>query len=54
MAEIAAAFGEWRTAPDGTAHYVLDGLSLCGAKAKKWGGPPERKPVPGAGGSRNA
>jgi len=40
-------FGEWRTAPDGTAHYVLAGECLCGAKVKKFGGPPVRKPVPG-------
>ena len=43
-------FGEWRTAPDGTAHYVLAGECLCGAKAKNLGGPPERKPGPVPGG----
>lgn len=40
-------FGEWLTAPDGTAHYVLAGACLCGAKVKKFGGPPVRKPVAG-------
>jgi hypothetical protein len=51
MAETENAFGEWKTAPDGTAHYVLENQCLCGAKVKKFGGPPERKPVPGAGGA---
>ena len=27
-------FGSWRTASDGTAHYVLAGKCLCGAKIK--------------------
>jgi hypothetical protein len=45
-------FGAWRTAPDGTAHYVLGERCLCGAKVKRWGGPPVRKhfPSPHAGG----
>lgn len=51
MADKTNGFGEWRTAPDGTAHYVLEGQCLCGAKVKKLGGPPQRKPVPGAGGA---
>jgi len=40
-------FGEWRIAPDGTAHSLIAGECLCGVKVKKWGGPPVRKPVPG-------
>jgi hypothetical protein len=27
-------FGSWRTASDGTAHYVLAGKALCGARIK--------------------
>ena len=50
MPKSTSDFGEWRTAPDGTAHYVLNGACLCGARVKKWGGLPERKPgpIPGA------
>ena len=36
-------FGKWKTAPDGTAHYVIGDTCLCRAKIKKWGGPPKRK-----------
>lgn len=39
-------FGEWRTAPDGQAHYVLGGKCLCGAKVKSFGGPPRRDQPP--------
>ena len=40
-------FGEWITdARTGTAHYVLDGKCLCGARIGKPVGPPRRKPVP--------
>ena len=39
-------FGEWLTAPDGTAHYVLAGKCLCGAKVKEFTGPPQRKHFP--------
>jgi hypothetical protein len=42
MAESSDDFGEWRTAPDGKAHYVISGRCLCGAKVKQWGGPPKR------------
>jgi len=45
-------FGQWLTDPKtGTAHYVLGDRCLCGAAVKKFGGPPERKPLsaPGAG-----
>jgi hypothetical protein len=51
MAEPAIPFGEWLTAPDGKGHYVLDGQCLCGTKVKKWGGPPQRKSVPGVSGA---
>ena len=34
MPEEKEAFGSWRTASDGTAHYVLSGKCLCGAKIK--------------------
>ena len=44
--EVAEHFGQWLTAPDGTAHYVLGGKCLCGAKVKEFGGPPERKRTP--------
>ncbi len=44
-------FGSWLTASDGTAHYVLNGKCLCGAKVSKLGGPPRRKPQTGAGDS---
>jgi len=43
MTQTSDDFGSWRTGPDGTAHYVLGGLCLCGAKFKRWGGAPERK-----------
>jgi hypothetical protein len=46
MAKKAEEFGAWRTAPDGTAHYVLEGKCLCGAKVKEFGGPPARKTMP--------
>jgi hypothetical protein len=34
MPEAMETFGSWRTASDGTAHYVLSGKSLCGARIK--------------------
>jgi hypothetical protein len=34
MPEAADDFGTWRTAADGTAHYLLAGKCLCGAKVK--------------------
>ena len=37
-------FGSWHTASDGTAHYVLGGKCLCGAKAKNTDPPPARSP----------
>ena len=43
---VSNAFGGWLVDPKtGTAHYVLGGKCLCGAAVKKFGGPPERKPV---------
>ena len=42
-------FGVWRTAPDGIAHYLLGDRCLCGAKVRRWGGPPERKHFPSPG-----
>jgi hypothetical protein len=43
---VGAQFGEWVTdGKTGTAHYVLDGKCLCGAKIAKPAGPPKRKPV---------
>jgi hypothetical protein len=39
-------FGAWLTAPDGKAHYVLGGKCLCGARVKKFGGPPAREQLP--------
>jgi hypothetical protein len=48
MPETSVDFGSWLTAPDGTAHYVMDGKCLCGANVKKWGGAPKRdRPVTG-------
>ncbi len=34
MAATPEAFGSWHTATDGTAHYVLAGKCLCGAKVR--------------------
>jgi len=35
-------FGSWHTAPNGVAHYILNGKCLCGAKVKSTGPPPTR------------
>jgi hypothetical protein len=50
MPDTKEEFGEWRTAPDGMAHYVLAGKCLCGAKITEFGDRPSRKagPVKGA------
>ena len=42
MAATPEQFGSWHTAPDGTAHYVLAGKCLCGAKVKTNGPAPAR------------
>jgi hypothetical protein len=42
MSATPEAFGSWHTASDGTAHYVLMGKCLCGAKVKATDPPPER------------
>jgi len=42
MAAETPEFGAWHTATDGTAHYVLKGKSLCGAKIKANAPPPVR------------
>src|SRR5262245_7470076 len=51
MAAASTEFGSWHTAADGTAHYILGGKCLCGAKVKASGAPPQRKPLSGPGGS---
>jgi hypothetical protein len=45
MAKTSDEFGSWRTAPDGTAHYLLAGRCLCGANAEDLG-PPARRRLP--------